>query len=146
MEIRYIQGDVSVWRKPHGYTFCVRGWALPAIFALLSAMPLAVASAASSQLRVVVSDTRGARLSDAVVTLRPTSLAAKAGARDASTGNRSRSSVPAEPVVIQQLDREFVPRVTVVPVGARVSLPNNDASMRARQNAVCRDDSAIAQQ
>ena len=30
-------------------------------------------------------------------------------------------------MVIEQLDREFVPRVTVVPVGARISLPNKDA-------------------
>jgi plastocyanin len=90
-------------------------------------MPLVVASAASSQLRVVVADTRGTPLPDAVVSLRPTSAAARAGVRDAASGSRSRLSVSGEPVVIQQLDREFVPRVTVVPVGARVSLPNNDA-------------------
>lgn len=69
--------------------------------------------------RVTVADARGTPLADAVVSLRP--AAGKAG-------NATRLSllVNPQPVVIEQTNREFVPRITVVPVGSRISLPNND--------------------
>ena len=69
--------------------------------------------------RVAVADARGTPLADAVVSLRP-------AAGKASNANRPNLVVNPQPVVIQQTDREFAPRVTVVPVGSRVSLPNND--------------------
>jgi len=59
-------------------------------------------------------------VSDAVVSLRP--AAGRVGA-----AARPNVVVNPQPVVIQQTDREFAPRVTVVPVGSRISLPNNDA-------------------
>jgi plastocyanin len=74
--------------------------------------------AATGPFRVTVSDTKGEPLRDAVVTLRPAKT---------NTNPRARLNVSTEPVVIQQLDREFVPRVTVVPLGAKVSFPNKDA-------------------
>ncbi len=85
-------------------------------------MTQTTAFAVVSQYRVVVSDPRGAAVRDAVVALR-----ALEGAGKVAPVARPRLQVPTTPVVIQQLDREFVPRVTVLPVGARISLPNNDA-------------------
>ncbi len=75
--------------------------------------------ASAAPFRVTVADARGTPLADAVVSLRPLAAANAAAAR---------ASLPisAQPVIIEQVDREFVPRVTVVPVGSRVSLPNND--------------------
>lgn len=89
-------------------------------------LPHGVSTAATGPFRVVLIDGKGAPVADAVVTLRPATAAAQVGAREANSSGRPRLSVPAEPVIIEQLDREFVPRVTVVPVGARVSLPNGD--------------------
>lgn len=84
-----------------------------------SAMTTVVASAAP--FRVTVADALGTPLVDAVVSLRPL----------ATANADARTSLPvlpinAQPIIIQQVDREFVPRVTVVPLGGRVSLPNND--------------------
>ena len=87
-------------------------WPLVAIVVMMMTATQHVAFAATAQFRVVTADATGSAVTDAVVTLRP--------------AVRPRLPVPAEPVVIQQLDREFVPRVTVVAVGTRVSLPNND--------------------
>lgn len=84
---------------------------------IATATTLHVAVATGATFRVVVSDARGTALPDAVVSLRT----------QAAPTVRPRLAVPSEPVVIEQLDREFVPRVTVVPVGARISLPNKDA-------------------
>ena len=84
---------------------------------IATATTLHVAVATGATFRVVVSDARGTALPDAVVSLRT----------PAAPTVRPRLAVPTEPVVIEQLDREFVPRVTVVPVGARISLPNKDA-------------------
>lgn len=81
----------------------------------LSALP-----AMAAPFRVTVADPRGVPVVDAVVTMRPVSASARAGTRPSPPAN-------AQPVVIQQVDREFVPRVTVVSAGSRVSLPNNDA-------------------
>ena len=85
------------------------------------------------QFRVQVSDTRGAAVTEAVVTLRLAESSSKS-----APAARQRLPVPATPVVIQQQDREFVPRIqqqdrefvpriSIVAIGARVSLPNNDA-------------------
>ena len=84
---------------------------------IATATTLHVAVATGATFRVAVSDARGTALPDAVVSLRT----------PAAPTARPRLAVPSEPVVIEQLDREFVPRVTVVPVGARISLPNKDA-------------------
>ncbi len=81
-------------------------------------LPLHTANAAPY--RVTVSDPRNAPIADAVITLRPAGGSARSGARPALP-------VSPQPIAIQQVDREFVPRVTVLPVGSRVSLPNNDA-------------------
>jgi plastocyanin len=81
---------------------------------------LSVHPAMAAPFRVTVADPRGTPVADAVVTLRPVSAAARAG-------TRTSPATSTQPVVIQQIDREFVPRVTVVPAGSRVSLPNNDA-------------------
>jgi plastocyanin len=82
-------------------------------------MTMMAAIASATPFRVTVVDSRGAALADAVVSLRPAATANAAPAR---------TSLPVslQPVIIEQVDREFVPRVTVVPVGSRVSLPNND--------------------
>lgn len=88
--------------------------------ALLVTVALASSSLMAAPFRVTVADPRGAPVVDAVVSMRPLSASAKAG-------TRATLPVSPQPVVIQQVDREFVPRVVVVPVGARVSLPNNDA-------------------
>lgn len=74
--------------------------------------------ASATSFRVTVADARGTPVVDAVVSLRP--------AATANAGARPSLSVSAQPVSIEQVDREFVPRVTVVPLGSRVSLPNND--------------------
>jgi plastocyanin len=84
-----------------------------AVFLLLS---IATGAASAAPFRVTIADPTGAPIADAVVTLR---------AGNAAT-NRQNLPVIAQPVVIQQVDREFVPKVTVLPLGARVSLPNND--------------------
>ena len=94
---------------------------------IATATTLHVAVATAATLRVVVSDALGAALPDAVVSLRTQAAPTRAGAREAAPTVRPRLAVPTEPVVIEQLDREFAPRVTVVPVGARISLPNKDA-------------------
>lgn len=94
---------------------------------IATATALHVAVANSATFRVVVSDTRGTALPDAVVSLRSQPASTRTGAREPAPTVRPRLAVPTEPVVIEQLDREFVPRVTVVTLGTRVSLPNRDA-------------------
>lgn len=103
-----------------------RAAALTLLAVALAALPHGDGRAATGPFRVVLTDGKGEPVADAVVALRPLGAGGKAGARDTASGGRVRPSVPAEPVIIQQLDREFVPRVTVVPLGARVSLPNSD--------------------
>ncbi len=85
----------------------------------MASMALTAAIASAAPFRVTVADTRGTPLADAVVSLRPVATANAASARPSLPSS-------AQPVIIEQVDREFVPRVTVVPVGSRVSLPNND--------------------
>jgi plastocyanin len=80
--------------------------------------PIGIALAATGPFRIVVIDSKGEPVRDAVVMLRPAK---------SNTSVRPRLVVSPDAVVIQQLDREFVPRVTVVPVGAKVSFPNKDS-------------------
>jgi plastocyanin len=98
--------------------------ALRALLALLIALaaPWGAARAATGPFRVDVVDSKGVPVADAVVTLQPV----KSAQSSANTAVRPRLQVPANPVVIAQVGREFVPRVTVLPVGSRVSFPNND--------------------
>lgn len=95
---------------------------LATIAVIAAANMQSTAFAVVPQFRIVVSDARGAAIPDAAVMLLPTEISGKA-----APTVRPRLSVPAMPVVIQQLDRECVPRITLVAVGSRLSLPNNDA-------------------
>lgn len=81
------------------------------LLALMGMMPLAKAQ---SRLQIVVKDSLGAPVADAAVMLLPvsgTTLPARLIRRD---------------VAIHQIDREFVPRVSIVALGSRVSFPNID--------------------
>ena len=102
-------------QSAYGCCSLVTSRALLAVLLALSVLPAEPAS-----FSVAVADPRGVPIVDAVVSMRPLSVSARAG-------TRSPLAVNPLPVVIQQVDREFAPRVTVVPVGSRVSLPNNDA-------------------
>jgi plastocyanin len=85
------------------------------LLALVTGLSCLATPVCAAAYRVTVTDARNAPLADAVVTLRHT-----------RTGPRPALSPSTQPVAIQQVDREFVPRVTVLPVGSRISLPNND--------------------
>jgi plastocyanin len=81
--------------------------------ALLASAGLALSgwsSAAELQFQVISS--AGLPIPDAVVYLTPS----------AATPH----SPPAKPVIIDQVNRQFVPRVSVIQVGTRVSFPNGD--------------------
>ncbi len=82
---------------------------LAAAFALFALGPLA--SATDVAVRLV--DAGGGRLADAAVWLTPLDAPTPAG------GGPYQAS-------IDQVDREFVPPVTAVPVGARLDFPNSD--------------------
>ncbi|MGL5003835.1 MAG: hypothetical protein ACRDAM_12930, partial [Casimicrobium sp.] len=90
-----------------------------AMLAMLAAGIVTTNVALASPFQIQVTDDKGARLRDAVVSLRPT--------KNNTNASRARPTASATPLVIEQQDREFVPRVTVIPVGSRVSFPNNDA-------------------
>jgi plastocyanin len=81
----------------------------PLAFVLSTAL-LATAGAATVQVKV--QDSAGKAVPDAVVYLE--SREAKAAAK------------PAKGVEIAQINREFTPRVTVLPVGTSVQFPNRD--------------------
>lgn len=83
---------------------------------LAAGLLCAMSTASAAPYRVTVTDARNVPLVDAVVML-----------RTPRTGTRPPLATSAQPAVIQQIDREFVPRVTVLPVGSRISMPNNDA-------------------
>ena len=80
--------------------------------AVLATASLLCATAWAGTVEVRVSDAAGKPLANAVVFLE--SREAKA------------ASKPATGVEIAQVDRQFVPQVTVVPVGTAVSFPNRD--------------------
>ncbi len=73
----------------------------------------ALLAADSGTVRVEIKDPKGAPVADAVASLHPLT-------RPASV------TPPAEPVVIAQDGEEFVPYVTAVVVGTRVTFPNRD--------------------
>ena len=118
----FITGEFSRCWRCLRYAFAASGGPLVTIVVIAAAIAQPEVLAAVSQYRVVVSSVKGGAIADAVVTLRALESAGKA-----APVTRPRLQAPATPVVIQQLDREFVPRITVVPVGTRISLPNNDA-------------------
>lgn len=122
MVFRLIPGEFSRCWSWLRYAFAAGCGPLATIVVIAAAIAQPAALAAVSQYRVVVSSVKGGAIADAVVTLRALERAGKT-----APATRPRLQVPVTPVVIQQLDREFVPRITVVPVGARISLPNNDA-------------------
>ncbi len=85
-------------------------------FTLASAVPMALLAAASAApagpVEVRVSDAAGRPLAGAVVFLE---------SREAHDAVR-----PAQGIEIAQAGKQFVPQVTVVPVGSAVSFPNRD--------------------
>jgi plastocyanin len=83
------------------------------IIILLVAVHAVPAAAAPLSVRVV--DARGRPVNDAVVTLRPIGVAARA-------------PVPSGSYSVSQQNLQFHPFVLVVPVGANVSFPNRDAT------------------
>lgn len=78
---------------------------------LLCWVALIGAVAQAAELSLAVSNTSGAALENAVATLTPT--------------GRATPPKPAK-AVIDQVNKEFVPYVSVVPVGSAVSFPNQD--------------------
>lgn len=106
-----IDSDRQRRRKASGR--CRRVPAALAAYLLLPWGPGVPAQAAAERLAVEVRNERGDPVQDAVVYAVATAPAEKV--------------VPApEPVVIDQVDKEFVPYVTAVPVGTRVAFPNRD--------------------
>ena len=93
---------------PHATRFPYR--AACAVFGLAALLPLAAQAAATP---VQVLDARGRPLADAVVYATP------AGARPAP-------AAPPTTVAIDQIDREFVPLVSVIQTGTNVRFPNKD--------------------
>lgn len=82
------------------------------IFLLLNSS-LAIANGSyANTLSVALSDQKGKALADAVVTLRP--LNGEVSTEQSSTA------------IIDQIDKEFVPEVSVIQTGTSVSFPNND--------------------
>jgi plastocyanin len=84
--------------------------ALVCSVALAGLLGASAATAAGGSLRIELRDSTGAPLQDAVVTARGPSPKASA-----------------QRAVIDQVDKEFVPFVSVVTVGTAVSFPNQDA-------------------
>lgn len=70
------------------------------------------AAALATDLDVSVIDRHGRSVDEVVVTVKPS--------------DRHPASAPAASAVMDQLNIAFVPRVLVVPVGAKVEFPNND--------------------
>ena len=88
-----------------------------AIVAVTALLALATGTIAQSPARLgpieaSVVDDKGKPIEDAVVSLAPVAGAAPAG--------------PATTAVMDQVDKEFVPHVLAVPVGAAVRFPNRD--------------------
>lgn len=73
----------------------------------------AARAAAGGSVRVEIKDPKGAPVADAVASL-------------VSLDAPQKPVPPAEPVIITQVDQEFQPYVTALPVGARVNFPNRD--------------------
>ncbi|MFC4700100.1 methylamine utilization protein [Glaciecola siphonariae] len=76
---------------------------------------LSACSFSYAKSRVVVTDKNGVVLSNIVVEISAQTKTSTDLARQA-----------ADPVVIEQIDQQFVPHISVVPVGTQVTFPNND--------------------
>ena len=85
--------------------------AIPARLSLAGAMLACACAAAAGTLEVEVRDASGTRVADAAVWAIP-----------ASGGSEARGRTAA----IEQVDREFIPFVTVVQAGTSVAFPNRD--------------------
>jgi plastocyanin len=84
----------------------------------LFAIGIAAAQAQTSEIAATVTDEQGSPIADAVVVAVP----ADAGTRvPAKVGERPRARV------VDQVDKEFTPKVTAILVGTAVSFPNHDA-------------------
>jgi plastocyanin len=79
---------------------------------LFSLLALAAPAASAAALQAQVKDATGKPLSDAVVY--------------AVAGATNETRPPKTPVAVEQVDREFVPYVTVIQVGTTVTFPNRD--------------------
>ena len=77
------------------------------------ALPCAIAGAQNAEIAVTITNDRGGPVPDAVVVAVPTEGTLR-------PGTRSRDEI------VDQIDREFVPRVTAVFVGTAVTFPNHD--------------------
>jgi plastocyanin len=86
-------------------------WLRAALFAL--ALPCAGAGAQTAEIVATVTDDHGRPVIDAVVVAVPADGAPRSGARSRD-------------VVIDQVDKEFIPRVLAVLVGTLVAFPNHD--------------------
>ncbi|MCX9155043.1 methylamine utilization protein [Niveibacterium sp. 24ML] len=84
---------------------------MPMKVTLLCLLLLIGGAAQAAELSLAVSNASGAALENAVATLTPV--------------GRASSPKPAK-AVIDQINKEFVPYVSVVPVGSAVSFPNQD--------------------
>jgi plastocyanin len=83
-------------------------------FATLALAVLAGVASAQNRLLLTLTDEQRAPVADAVVMLQPAAginLAARLAARD---------------VLVKQIEREFLPRVTLVGLGSKATFPNND--------------------
>lgn len=83
------------------------------LFAIVSIAAASLGRAQTSEIAISVTDERGRPVTDAVVVAVPAdgSLRTDARPRDA---------------IVDQVDKEFVPRVTAVQVGTAIAFPNHD--------------------
>jgi len=81
---------------------------------LLVAMAAPVANAQNAEITVTVADERGKPVADAVVVAVPADGPARAGTKPRDE-------------IVDQVDKEFLPKVQVVLVGTPVTFPNRDA-------------------
>jgi plastocyanin len=84
----------------------------------LFAVAAGVAQAQTSEIAATVTDEQGSPIADAVVVAVPADAGARASAK---AGEHSRAGV------VDQVDKEFTPKVTVILVGTAVTFPNHDA-------------------
>jgi plastocyanin len=87
------------------------------VFAILLGFAIDVAYAQTAEIAAIVHDEKGSPVAEAVVVAVP----ADAGARAAGKAiERPRAAV------VDQVDKEFTPKVTAILVGAAVTFPNHD--------------------
>jgi plastocyanin len=85
-------------------------------FVMIVALYATSVSAACAQgsIQVWLKDGSGAPIRDAVIMLQP------------SGGATLAPRIPRRDITVQQIDREFVPRVSIAALGTRVTFPNQD--------------------